>query len=291
MSETGRTETGKTLLVSIEAARDHLSRSEARVADVILSDPNRAVEMSIAAISEAADVSEPTVARFCKSLGFSGLKEFKLRLARSLGAGIPFVHQDVKPGDDASAVVGKMLDRASSALARLAEELDSRLLAKAAKAMAEAPRLEFYGQGNSGIVALDAQHKFFRLGIPTAAYSDPHVHAMSAALLGPKDVVIAISASGRTLDLIRSVEIARDVGATVIGLTTRGSPLTRLCDVAITTDVEEDADVYSPMLSRHVHLAIIDVLSVLTALERGDAGVTSLARAKRSVREKRASSG
>jgi RpiR family carbohydrate utilization transcriptional regulator len=280
-------ETGKALLLTIEAARDHLSRSEARVADIILGDPNRAVEMSIAAISEAADVSEPTVARFCKSLGFSGLKEFKLRLARSLGSGTPFVHQDVKPGDDASAVVAKMIDRASKAIASLRDDMDSALLAKAARILAEASRLEFYGQGNSGIVALDAQHKFFRLGIPTAAYSDPHVHAMSAALLGSKDVVVAISASGRTLDLIRSVEIAKNAGVTVIGITTRGSPLTRLCDVAITTDVEEDADVYSPMLSRHVHLAIIDVLSVLTALERGDAGVSSMARAKKSVREKR----
>jgi RpiR family transcriptional regulator, carbohydrate utilization regulator len=280
-------ETGKALLLTIEAARDHLSRSEARVADIILTDPNRAVEMSIAAISEAADVSEPTVARFCKSLGFSGLKEFKLRLARSLGSGTPFVHQDVKPGDDAGAVVSKMIDRASKAIASLRDDMDSTQLAKAARAIAEAGRLEFYGQGNSGIVALDAQHKFFRLGIPTAAYSDPHVHAMSAALLGPKDVVIAISASGRTLDLIRSVEIAKNAGVTVVGITTRGSPLTKLCDVAITTDVEEDTDVYSPMLSRHVHLAIIDVLSVLTALERGDSGVMNMARAKKSVREKR----
>ncbi|MBN8533625.1 MAG: SIS domain-containing protein [Rhizobiales bacterium] len=280
-------ETGKALLLTIEAARDHLSRSEARVADIVLTDPNRAVEMSIAAISEAADVSEPTVARFCKSLGFSGLKEFKLRLARSLGSGTPFVHQDVKPGDDAGAVVTKMIDRASKAIASLRDDVDSAQLARAARAIASAGRLEFYGQGNSGIVALDAQHKFFRLGIPTAAYSDPHVHAMSAALLGPKDVVIAISASGRTLDLIRSVEIAKNAGVTVIGITTRGSPLTKLCDVAITTDVEEDTDVYSPMLSRHVHLAIIDMLSVLTALERGDAGVTSMARAKKSVREKR----
>ncbi|MGL5447414.1 MAG: SIS domain-containing protein [Rhabdaerophilum sp.] len=280
-------ETGKALLLTIEAARDHLSRSEARVADIILGDPNRAVEMSIAAISEAADVSEPTVARFCKSLGFSGLKEFKLRLARSLGSGTPFVHQDVKPGDDTASVVFKVIDRAAKAIASLRDEMDTTLLAKAARAIAEASRLEFYGQGNSGIVALDAQHKFFRLGIPTAAYSDPHVHAMSAALLGPKDVVIAFSASGRTLDLIRSVEIAKNAGVTVIGITTRGSPLTKLCDVAITSDVEEDTDVYSPMLSRHVHLAIIDVLSVLTALERGDAGVSNMARAKRSVREKR----
>lgn len=278
---------GKSLLETVEAARDSLSRSEARVADLILGDPNRAVELSIAAMAAQAEVSEPTVARFCKSLGFSGLKEFKLRLARSLGSGTPFIHQDVSADDPAPHAIGKMIDRASLALANLKPTLDANQIAAAVEALSRAARLEFYGQGNSGIVALDAQHKFFRLGIPTAAYSDPHVHAMSAALLGPHDVVVAISASGRTMDLMRSAEIARHAGATVIALTTRASPLARLSDITIATDVEEDTDVYSPMLSRLVHLTVIDVLSVLTALQRGGAGASSMARAKQSVQDKR----
>lgn len=280
------------LLTQIESARDGLSPSEARVADFILSNPHRAVELSISALSQAAGVSEPSVARFCKSIGFSGLREFKIRLAKSLGAsaGTPFIHQDVTSGDDAGEAAAKVVDRAIAALDGLRANLDSGALKTAATALAKARRLEFYGQGNSGIVALDAQHKFFRLGLGTVAYSDPHVHAMSAALLGAEDVVVAISASGRTLDLIRSVEIARAAGAFVIGITTRGSPLSRHCSLTLVTDVEEDADIYAPMTSRLVHLAVVDILAVLTALARGEQQTAILARAKQSVQDKRPAS-
>jgi RpiR family transcriptional regulator, carbohydrate utilization regulator len=98
---------------------------------------------------------------------------------------------------------------------------------------------------------------------------------------------VAISASGRTLDLIRSVEIARGAGAFVIGITTRGSPLSRHCSLTLVTDVEEDADIYAPMTSRLVHLAVVDILAVLTALARGEQQTAILARAKQSVQDKR----
>jgi RpiR family carbohydrate utilization transcriptional regulator len=110
---------------------------------------------------------------------------------------------------------------------------------------------------------------------------------MSAALLGPSDVVVAISAGGRTLDLIRSVEIARAAGAQVIGITTGGSPLTRHCGLTLSTDVHDDETMYASMTSRLAHLAIIDNLAVLVALERGPEQIRSLERGKKSVREKR----
>lgn len=275
------------LLTQIEAARDSLSRSEARVADYVLSFPASVLELSIEALSREAGVSEPTVARFCKSIGFSGLKQFKIQLARSLGGGVPFVHQDVSADDTVGSAAAKVIDRSVNALIGLRDRLDSGILKAAVRTLARAKRIEFYGQGNSGIVALDAQHKFFRLGIPTVAYSDPHVHAMAASLLGASDVVVAISAGGRTLDLIRSVEIAQGAGAKIIGITTGGSPLSQHCDLTLATDVQEDPNIYSPMTSRLVHLAIIDILAVLVALERGPDQIRSLERGKRSVREKR----
>jgi RpiR family carbohydrate utilization transcriptional regulator len=275
------------LLAQIEAARDDLSRSEARVADYVLNSPHTVLELSIEALSKAAQVSEPTVARFCKSVGFSGWKEFKIQVARSLGGGMPVVHQDVRADDPVGVAAAKVVDRSVNALVSLRDRLDNGLLKSAVAILTRATRIEFYGQGSSGIVALDAQHKFFRLGIPTVAYSDPHVHAMSAALLGRTDVVVAISAGGRTLDLIRSVEIARAAGAQVIGITTGGSPLTRHCTLTLATDVQDDLTLYASMTSRLVHLAIIDILAVLVALERGPERIRSLERGKRSVREKR----
>lgn len=275
------------LLAQVEATRDDLSRSEARVADYVLSHPHSVLELSIEALSKVAGVSEPTVARFCKSVGFSGWKEFKIQVARSLGGGVPFVHQDVRADDPIGVAAAKVVDRSIGALAALRDRLDSGALKAAVSVLARASRIEFYGQGSSGIVALDAQHKFFRLGIPTVAYSDPHVHAMSAALLGPSDVVVAISAGGRTLDLIRSVEIAQGAGAQIIGITTGGSPLARYCNLTLATDVQEDQNIYASMTARLVHLAVIDILAVLVAIERGPEQIRSLERGKKHVREKR----
>ena len=231
--------------------------------------------------------AEPFRQRFCRAAGFSGYREFKLRLAQSLAKGVPFVHHDVGLQDSMADVGAKVFDRGIAALVTVRNHLDPEALERATQLLATAKRIEFYGLGNSGIVAMDAQHKFFRLGVPAVAYSDPHVHAMSASLLGKGDVVVAISATGRTRELIRSVEIARDAGAAVIAITASGSPLARLAHVAIFADVPEDLDVYAPMTSRMVHLVMIDALSVGVALARGPELAKRLKRAKEVIADRR----
>jgi RpiR family transcriptional regulator, carbohydrate utilization regulator len=274
------------LLARIEAARDTMTASEVKVAGLILSSPNLATQLSISQIAEQAGVSEPTVARFCKAVGFSGIKEFKLQLARALGGAAPAARLELKD-ETAGSAAFKVIDRSIRALTNMRDTLDSALLAEAARRIARAGRLEFYGQGNSGIVALDGQHKFFRMGLATGAYSDPHVHAMSAALLKHGDVVIAISASGRTLDLLRSIEIAKEAGASIIGITTRGSPLMRLCDVAIAVDVDQEDDPYSPSASRLLHLEVLDMLAVLVAIELGPGLLGKVGQVRQLLAEKR----
>ena len=278
----------QSLLARIDSASRSLPPSEVRVARAVLAEPGAAVAMSIAAIAAAADVSEPTVARFCKRLGFSGFREFKLALAYSIAGGVPFIHGDIAAGDEVPDIAAKVLNRTISTLVVLRDGLDPAVLDQAVAMIAAARRLEFYGQGNSGIVAQDAQHKFFRLGLATNAYSDPHVHSMAAALLGPGDVVVAISAGGRTLDLIRSAEIARKSGADVIAITVGGSSLARVATLTIATDMFEDQDIYSPMTSRLSHLALIDILAVGVAIRMGPGVAGNLERAKGAVRDKRA---
>ena len=123
--------------------------------------------------------------------------------------------------------------------------------------------------------------------MPTVAYADAHIHGMAATLLQPGDVVVAISNTGRTRDLLRSVEYARQAGADVVGITASGSPLAKSSTMALCADVEEDPDVYSPMTSRIAHLAIIDVLAVGVALSRGPGLLARLEKAKQSLRERR----
>lgn len=248
---------------------------------------NDVLSISIAELAFRVGVSQPTVARFVGALGFSGFKQFKLRLAQSLATGVHFVHRDVSADDSVADVAPKVFDRTIAALMGARNHLDGSAFARAVELLAQASRLEFYGIGNSGIVAVDAQHKFFRFGIPAVAYNDPHTQGMAATLLQPGDVVVAVSASGRTVDILRSCELAREAGADVIAITASGSELSRIASVTISADLQEDPDIYAPMSSRIVHLTIIDALSVGVALSGGPALLERLERTKKTLRDKR----
>jgi len=170
---------------------------------------------------------------------------------------------------------------------RCRNELNTENLERAINVLAAAHQIDVYGQGQSGAVAIDAQNKFFRLGVPTMSYTDPHMHGMSASMLKPGDAVLAISNSGRTLDILRSVDIARDAGADVIGITHSKSPLAKRCTIGLFADTMEDQDTYTPMITRIVHLVIIDILAVGVALKRGPELIDQLEKMKRSLKDKR----
>ncbi|GAA5787424.1 RpiR family transcriptional regulator [Chitiniphilus shinanonensis] len=275
------------MLERIKTVIDSLSKSERKVAELVLAQPNLVANAPIAQIADLADVSQPTVIRFCRSLNCSGLQDFKLRLTRSLVSGVPYVHSMVSADDSAHDLAKKLFDNNISHLLRCRNELDTEALEKAIRVLANTHKIEVWGQGQSGAVAIDAQNKFFRLGVPTVAYTDPHMHGMSASMLKPGDAVVAVSNSGRTLDLIRSVEIARDAGADVIGITHSKSPLAKRCSICLYADTMEDPDLYTPMITRIVHLVIIDVLAVGVALKRGPELIDQLEKMKRNLKEKR----
>lgn len=141
--------------------------------------------------------------------------------------------------------------------------------------------------GNSGIVAQDAQHKFFRLGVTSLATSDGHMQVMSATLLGPGDCAVIISNSGRTRDLMDAADIARKNGATTIAITASGSPLASACHIHLAADHPEGYDRYSPMVSRLLHLLVIDVLATCVALRIGPPLQPALEQMKNNLRAKR----
>ncbi|MBB5017099.1 RpiR family carbohydrate utilization transcriptional regulator [Chitinivorax tropicus] len=275
------------MLNKIQEVLDSLSKSERKVAELVLAQPNMVASAPIAAIADQAGVSQPTVIRFCRSLDCNGLQDFKLRLTKSLVSGVPYVHQSVMSGDSPHDLIAKVFDNCVSSLLRTRNEMNPDSLQQAVGILASANKIEFYGLGNSGIIAADAQHKFFRLGVPTVSYSDPHIHGMAATMLQPGDAVVAISNTGRTADLIRSVQIAREVGAKVVGITRSNSPLAQYCHVALYADTPEDPDIYTPMVARIVHLAIIDALAVGVSLRRGPELIRQLEQVKRILKEKR----
>ncbi|BAO87326.1 MULTISPECIES: MurR/RpiR family transcriptional regulator [Caballeronia] len=274
------------LLSQVEAMREQLRPSERKLADYVLEAPREVLDLSMTDFAARAGVSQPTIARFCQALGFSGFREFKIRLAQGVAGDVPTVYRDVKSDEPPAGVTAKVLDRTIGALIAVRNSLSSDSVAAAIAILAEARRIEFYGAGGSGIAALDMQHKFFKLGVPSVAYSDPHTYTTSAALLGTGDVVVAISNTGRTKDILDACKSALDRGAKVIAITHGTSPLARLATVGLFANVDEDTDIFSPMTSRVSHLAIGDILAVGLALARGPALAERLAEAK-DVLEKR----
>lgn len=270
------------LLSQVEAMREQLRPSERKLADYVIDAPREVLDLAMTDFAKRAGVSQPTIARFCQALGFSGFREFKIRLAQSIASDVPApaVFRDVRADEPAAGVAAKVLDRTIGALLQVRNSLSSDSVAAAISLLAEARRIEFYGAGGSGIAALDVQHKFFRLGVPSVAYSDPHTYTTSAALLGAGDVVVVISNTGRTRDILEAVKSALSGGAKVIAITHGSSPLARMASVGLFANVDEDTDIFSPMTSRVSHLAIGDILAVGVALARGPEFAERLAEAK-----------
>ncbi len=268
------------LLGRIQALLPDLPPSERRVAELVLLRPVEVISAPVSQLALWSEVSQPTVIRFCRRLKCAGLTGFKLKLAGDLGAGIPFVHARITPGDDLGQLIGKVFDHAVAGLARGRQALRPEALARAVEALDRASRIECYGLGNSGVTAQDAQMKLFRLGTPTLACTDSQMQRVAAVLLPRDAVVLAISNSGRTKSLLDVVALARASGATVIALTRSATPLAKAADILLAADVQENPEVYAPMVARLVHLAIVDVLTVALALRKGPAAITRMEAAK-----------
>ena len=279
------------MLDRIKASLPSLAPAEQRVGKLVLQDPRAFANLPVTELADRAHVSKPTVVRFCRSVGYDGLSDFKLKLAGSVSEGVPFIHRSVDADDKTSDVAVKVIANTVAAFLKYRNDASSFALDQAAQALAEThatgKRIQCYGVGNSGVVAQDAQHKFFRLGMNIVAYSDGHMQVMSASMLGKGDCVVVISNSGRTRDLMDACDIARKRGATTIVITASGSPLATAGHIHLTADHPESYDRYSPMVSRLLHLLIIDILATTVALRIGESLQPALREMKHNLRSKR----
>jgi glucokinase len=272
LSEHLRGRTGaNTLMERVQHLQHELSPAEQRVATLVLEHPRKVLSEPIAEIARLADVSQPTVIRFCRSLGFSGLADFKLKFAGSLTGTIPVRHSQVRMTDSTHDLSAKVIDNTVSAILKFRDQLDVNSIDRAIELLRRAKRIEFYAMGNSRVVALDGQHKFFRFRIPTSSYGDSHLFSLAAELLGPGDVVIAISTTGQLPELLSAVDTARAAGADVIAITSSKSALARKASICLAVDHSEDSNTFLSMISRILQLLLIDIMAVGISLGAQDA--------------------
>jgi RpiR family carbohydrate utilization transcriptional regulator len=274
-------------LENIQNNLDFLSKSERKVAEVILASPQIAIHSSIATLAKMANVSEPTVNRFCRRLETKGFPDFKLHLAQSLANGTPYVNRNVEEDDSVAAYTGKIFESTMASLDMVKSNLDIAVINRAVDLLTQAKKISFFGLGASAAVAHDAMNKFFRFNIPVIYFDDIVMQRMSCMNASEGDVVMLISHTGRTKSLIELAQLARENDATVIAITSRDTPLANEATLSLLLDVPEDTDIYMPMMSRIAQLTLIDVLATGFTLRRGAKFRDNLKRVKDTLKELR----
>jgi len=275
------------ILDKIQSQLTLLSKSERKVAEVILAEPQETMHSSIAILARRADVSEPTVNRFCRHLETKGFPDFKLQLAQSLAQGTPYVNRHVEESDSVESYTDKIFESSMAGLARVRQGLDISVVNRAVDLLTQARTIAFFGLGSSAAVAHDAMNKFFRFNIPVIYSDDIVVQRMSCMNCNEQDVVVLISHTGRTKNLVQLAQMARENGAVVLAITSEDSPLSREATLALLLDMPEDTDIYMPMVSRLAQLTVIDVLATGFILRRGAKFRTNLKRVKEALKESR----
>ena len=249
--------------------------------------PQTAIHSSIATLAKMADVSEPTVNRFCRRLDTKGFPDFKLHLAQSLANGTPYVNLHVEEDDGPDAYTSKIFESTIACLDVAKNSLDTAMVNRCVDLLTQSKKISFFGLGASSSVAHDALNKFFRFNIPVVCFDDIVMMRMSCINSSEGDVVVVISHTGRTKALVEIAHLARLNDATVIGITAKDSPLANECNLVLSMDVPEDTDVYLPMASRIAQLALIDVLATGFTLRRGVKFRENLKKVKEGIKDSR----
>jgi glucokinase len=262
---------GSAILTQIRRSRADLSPAEQRVADLVLSKPRSVLSDPIHDIALSAQVSQPTVIRFCRSVGCKGLSDFKLRLASGLSMSVPITHSQVTLDDSMLELGAKVLGNTANAILQLRNELQRESIDQAIQLVAAADRVEIFALGNYASVAHDAQTKFLRLGLPCGAHTEAHLQELTAASIQPGTVAIIISSGGKLPELMALQEMIQHRGAALIAITANQSPLARKADVALVAEHNENASTHLPMVSRVLHLLLIDILIVGLELRHASA--------------------
>lgn len=259
---------------------------EQKVADFVKANLDSVSDMTIANVAAAADVSTPTVIRFCRTLGCDGFREFKLRLAQNLAVSQQYLHPDLPGGQGGSTAtpLERVLGALYATTSVMQSQVDPETISVASGILANCRQLVAAGiGGGSSMLSDEAANRFFRLGIPSASVNDSYVLQMRAATLGPTDAMLVFSSSGEADAVVAAARLAGRYGANTICITRAGSRLTEACELSIGINLPEDTDIFKPTASRFAFLAILDALALSVAHEKPDQTRENLRRIRASL--------
>ena len=268
--------------LNIKMHYNKMGKAEKRIADCIFDNPEKVVSLSIVELAEECGCSEATIVRFSKRIGVSGYQELKLKLA-SEGKTLP-INSSIKTEDSAFVVYEKLCNDIYLSLEKTKKVLEPDNLEAACEKIINAKRIVLFGLGNSASVAMDASHKLLRAGLNAIAYNDNHMQVIAASHLTENDVVIAVSHSGASKDIIDALKISKQKKATTISITGRKkSPLLKYTDIPLITSADETEYSILALNSRIVQLAIIDVMYHYILLRQSDMARESIEETERAL--------
>ncbi|TPK82296.1 MurR/RpiR family transcriptional regulator [Mesorhizobium sp. B2-4-12] len=261
------------------------TKSDRRLAGLVLSDLDFASKAAISEIASRVGVSEPTVTRFCRNLGCEGLRDFKFYLAQAIAIGGQYLSPEPLSRDAREQRIASAITEAAiSAIQRASENLDMTTLVAVAERLAISGNVLCIGSGGiSSMMATEMQNRLFRLGLPVLAQIDGQLQRMYAAVATPETTLVAFSVSGYARSVIEAVQVAQQYGAMTVAVTAPDSALAKVADTVIHLQPLEDGNIYKPTSSRYALLAIVDMIVTSVAETRGPKVLENLRRIKQSV--------
>lgn len=265
------------VLALVRRSLPKLSAAETRVAETILGDPTLVIDLAINDLAKLCRTSLSTVARFAQTLGYSGYRELRVAVARTVTlaqaqqARFGLDSTTIDPDDEPTAIAAKLAAMEIDAIEKTALAIDAAGIDRVARAVVAARHIDLFGQAASSLTAQDLQLKLSRIGCSVAHSPDPHLAVTTASLRTADDVAIAFSHGGETLETVRALEVARDAGALAVAVTSVAeSSLALAADVVLLTHAHESPFRMAAMSSRIAALALVDVLFVRVVQHRGE---------------------
>ena len=275
------------ILTTIRDRAPHEDGVNLKIGEEILRDPGSVVDVSIKSFANRIGVSEPSVIRYCRSIGCDGFKEFKKYLTQSLVLEQKF--NRATPSDAQGDQVGdERLDRVGNSVALALRSVGStehfERIDAAAKVLMASQMIAVFGLGgSSSVMAMEGQNRLFRLGLRVVAHVDGYMHRMTAATLKKGDTVLFISSTGQPETLAESARIARSYGATCIAMAPQKSPLAGLVDILIPIELATDIPYHQPNPVRFAQLFVLDCIADRVALMVGKPAMETLRRVSSAV--------
>lgn len=250
-----------TIIQRILATKNSLGAAGRKVADFVLDKPEAIIYLSVTEAAAQIGVSEATIIRFCQQLDLKGYQDFKIQLSQAIQTPVKTLNEEIELTDSPTQLLRKVSQVMVATISESLRIANDQSLQHAFETLAHANRIEFIGSGGSGIIAQDAHHKFLKLGIPCGVHRDAHNAAQVCSVLTKGDVVVAISYSGSTKDILRSVSLAKEAGAKVLAISRYGkTPLSKIADITLYTLSPESYYRSEGVCSRVAQLCLIDTL-------------------------------